>query len=132
MAHFAKLDDNNKVIAVHVVNNDVITVDGAESEQTGIDFLTQLHGHANWVQTSYSGSFRKNYAGLEYTYDRTADAFYPPKPFESWVLNTETAQWDAPIPAPQEDGKVYIWSEADQTWIEKPLIEVKPKALAGE
>ena len=69
MAHFAKLDDNNVVLAVHVVNNDVITIDGVESEQAGIDFLSNLHGHTKWKQTSYNGSFRKNYAGIGFIYD---------------------------------------------------------------
>ena len=59
MAHFAKLDENNIVLAVHVVNNDVITIDGVESEQAGIDFLTELHGHSSWKQASYSDAFRK-------------------------------------------------------------------------
>ena len=68
MAHFAKLDEDNNVIAVHVVNNDVLMVDGEESEQAGIDFLVNLYGHDNWKQTSYNGNFRKNYAGPGYTY----------------------------------------------------------------
>ena len=78
MAHFAKLDENNIVLAVHVVNNEVITVDGVESEQAGIDFLTDLHGHSSWKQTSYNGSFRGRYAGVGYTYNPTTDAFEAP------------------------------------------------------
>lgn len=132
MAHFAKLDDNNTVIAVHVVNNEVITVDGQESEQAGIDFLTSLHGHQNWVQTSYNASFRKNYAGVGYTYDVGADSFYPPKPFDSWVLNTETGQWEAPVPAPSEPGKYFAWSENDSAWVESALLEPTPTTSAGE
>lgn len=117
MAHFAKLDDNNVVLAVHVVNNDVITVDGAESEQAGIDFLTNLHGHAKWKQTSYNGSFRKHYAGIGYTYDESIDAFVSPKPFLTWVVNPETGNWEPPIPKPS-DGKEYEWFEPNQEWIE--------------
>jgi hypothetical protein len=117
MAHFAKLDDNNLVIAVHVVNNDVITVDGQESEQVGVDFLSDLHGHTNWKQTSYNGTFRKNYAGIGYEYDASRDAFISPKPWISWVLNEETCQWEAPIPYPQ-NGKLYSWFEPNQEWIE--------------
>ena len=79
MAHFAKLNENNIVLAVHVVNNDVITIDGVESEQAGIDFLTGLHGHTLWKQTSYNKTIRKNYAGVGYTYDAIRDAFIPPK-----------------------------------------------------
>jgi hypothetical protein len=117
MAHFAKLDDNNVVLAVHVVNNDVITIDGNESEQAGIDFLTGLHGHTLWKQTSYNGNFRKNYAGIGYTYDAGRDAFIPPKPWASWTLNETTCQWEAPVAYPS-DGKRYGWFEPNQQWIE--------------
>jgi hypothetical protein len=117
MAHFAKLDDNNVVLAVHVVNNDVITVDGAESEQAGIDFLTNLHGHPHWKQTSYNGNFRKNYAGIGYTYDASCNAFIPPKPFDSWNLNEITCLWEAPVAYPS-DGKLYKWDEPTTSWVE--------------
>ena len=117
MAHFAKLDDNNLVIAVHVVNNDVITVDGAESEQAGIDFLSDLHGHSLWKQTSYNGTFRKNYAGIGYTYDASRDAFIAPQPYASWTLNESTCQWESPVAYPT-DGKIYAWFEPNQQWIE--------------
>lgn len=117
MAHFAKLDDNNVVLAVHVVNNDVITVDGVESEQVGIDFLSDLHGHLSWKQTSYNGTIRKNYAGIGYTYDAGRDAFIPPQPWPSWILNETTCQWEAPVAYPT-DGKMYAWFEPNQQWIE--------------
>jgi hypothetical protein len=115
MAHFAKLDENNNVLAVHVVNNDVITINGSESEQVGIDFLTGLHGHSLWKQTSYNGTFRKNYAGIGYTYDSSRDAFIPPKPFNSWILNEATCLWDAPIAYPA-DGNMYTWNEENLAW----------------
>lgn len=122
MAHFAKLDENNNVLAVHVVNNDVITIDGNESEQAGIDFLTDLHGHTLWKQTSYNGTIRKNYAGVGYTYDAGRDAFIPPHPgFASWVLNETTCQWESPVPYPTvdpENPKRYGWFEPNQEWIE--------------
>jgi len=117
MAHFAKLDENNNVLAVHVVNNDVITIDGNESEQAGIDFLTGLHGHTLWKQTSYNGNFRKNYAGIGYTYDASRDAFIAPKPWVSWTLNETTCQWESPVSYPT-DGKHYGWFEPNQQWIE--------------
>jgi len=117
MAHFAKLDENNNVLAVHVVNNDVITIDGNESEQAGIDFLTALHGHTLWKQTSYNGNIRKNYAGIGYTYDASRDAFIPSKPWASWVLNETTCQWEAPIAKPVDE-KFYTWDEATTSWIE--------------
>lgn len=117
MAHFAKLDENNNVLAVHVVNNDVITVDGNESEQAGIDFLASLHGHTLWKQTSYNGNIRKNYAGIGYTYDAGRDAFIAPKPYGSWILNETTCQWECPVAYPT-DGKRYAWFEPNQQWIE--------------
>ena len=110
MAHFAKLDENNVVLAVHVVNNDVITNNGVESEQLGIDFLTQLHGHINWKQTSYNNNFRKNYAGIGDLYDSVRDAFIPPKLFESWSLNEETCLWDPPTSYPN-DNKNYKFKD---------------------
>jgi hypothetical protein len=116
MAHFAKLNEDNTVVAVHVVNNEVITVDGAESEQAGIDFLTELHGHTLWKQTSYSGSFRKNYAGVGMKYDQTRDAFIPNKPWESWILNETTCQWEAPVAYPT-DGESYSWDEETTSWV---------------
>lgn len=96
MAHFAKLNDNNEVIAVHVVKNDVITIDGVEREQVGIDFLSQLHGHTNWKQTSYNGKIRKNYAGIGYTYDNERDAFIPPKPENAIGFDENTCRWIVP------------------------------------
>jgi hypothetical protein len=119
MAHFAKLDENNNVLAVHVVVNDVITIDGVESEQAGIDFLTGLHGHTLWKQTSYNGTFRKNYAGVGFVYDYARDAFISPKPFNSWVLNEVSCTWEAPIPYPN-DGNNYNWSELTTSWAEYP------------
>jgi hypothetical protein len=124
MAHFAKLDDNNVVLAVHVVNNDVITVDGVESEQAGIDFLTGLHGHDKWKQASYNGTIRKNYAGIGFTYDEGRDAFIPPQPYTSWTLNETTCQWECPVPYPivdPENPKRYVWFEPNQQWIELVL-----------
>ena len=117
MAHFAKLDKNNNVLAVHVVVNDVITVNGNESEQIGIDFLTGLHGHSLWKQTSYNATIRKNYAGIGFTYDNIRDAFIPPKPFASWVLNEATCQLEAPTPMPTDD-KRYTWNEETLSWDE--------------
>lgn len=122
MAHFAKLNDENIVIAVHVVNNEVIIkADGTESELKGKQFLNSLHGTAKWVQTSYNGSFRKNYAGVGFTYDLERDAFIPPKPFNSWILNEDSCLWYAPIPYPS-DGKLYNWNEDILNW-EELIIE---------
>ena len=117
MAHFAELDENNVVKRVIVVaNKDTADADGNEKESIGVAFCQKLLG-GNWVQTSYNGSIRKNYAGIGYTYDTALDAFVPPKPYPSWLLNSDTAQWEAPVPMPT-DGKKYSWDEASQSWVE--------------
>jgi hypothetical protein len=117
MAHFAKLSDDNVVLAIHVVNNSVINFNGIESEQAGIEFLSGLHGHSNWKQTSYNARIRKNYAGINYTYDESRDAFIPPKEFNSWVLKEDLCRWESPIEYPN-DGKMYLWDEATISWKE--------------
>ena len=120
MAHFAKLDPNNVVLRVEVINNDILIDQetGKESEALGIAFLVKLYdGYPYWKQTSYNKSFRKNYAGIGFAYDPARDAFIAPKPFLSWHLNEETCQWEAPIPYPT-DGKEYEWDEINQSWVE--------------
>jgi hypothetical protein len=115
MAHFAELDSNNNVLRVIVVdNNDILDGNGNESEEVGINFCTQLLGGI-WKQTSYNGTFRKNYAGIGFTYDESRNAFIPPKPFESWILNEETCQWASPIPYPDGDTP-YVWNEESGEW----------------
>ena len=117
MAHFAQLDENNMVTQVIVVNNnELLNENGQESEAKGISFCQSLFG-GNWVQTSYNASIRKNYAGAGFYYDSQRNAFIPPKPFASWVLNEDTCRWDAPVPHPQ-DGKLYGWDEPTLSWIE--------------
>lgn len=120
MAHFAKLDSDNKVIHVSVVDN-WNTVDGSghESEEVGVAYLKSIHGaDTNWKQTSYNGNIRKNYAGIGMTYDAGRDAFISPKPFPSWVLNETTCRWEAPTPMPTTAGKIYTWDEATTSWVE--------------
>jgi len=126
MASFAKIGLNNKVIEVQSVVNEVLhDSNGVEREDIGIDFLTKLHGWSIWVQTSYnthggvhsSGGIplRKNHAGIGYTYDEDRDAFIPPKPFNSWILNENTCLWEAPIPRPNGRSE-YKWNETQQDW----------------
>jgi hypothetical protein len=117
MAHFAQLDENNIVINVIVVgNNNCLDVDGKESESVGIKFCKDILGDdTRWVQTSYNSTFRKNYAGLGYTYDSVRDAFIPPSPYSSWTLIEENCQWAAPIPYPS-DGQRYYWNESIKGW----------------
>ena len=118
MAHFAKLNQNNVVTEVHVVNNiELLSADGSESELMGTAFLIRWSGgYSNWKQTSYNGKIRKNYAGIGFTYDSARDAFIPPQPFASWGLNEETCLWDAPVAMPT-DGQRYTWDEATTSWV---------------
>lgn len=122
MAHFAELDANNVVTRVIVVGNkDTSDANGVEKEYIGKAFCERLYG-GNWVQTSYNGNIRKNYAGIGFTYNSDIDAFVPPKPYASWVLNNDTAQWEAPTPMP-DDGQLYSWDEATTSW---ELIPAEP------
>lgn len=116
MAHFAEIGLNNTVLRVIVVNNaELLDDQGVEQEAKGAEFCRSLFG-GTWLQTSYNANMRKNYAGVGYTYDSTLDAFIAPKPYDSWLLNTDTAQWEAPVPMPT-DGAMYVWDEATQNWI---------------
>lgn len=118
MAHFAKIGLDNVVLEVLVVaNRETMDSSGVEYESIGVEFLQKLTGHSTWVQTSYNGNIRKNYAGIGYTYDSQRDAFIPPKPYPSWTLVEETCQWVAPIAYPT-DGKLYFWHEETLSWIE--------------
>lgn len=131
MAHFARLNTDNIVEQVIVVaNKDTSDDNGVEEEIIGIAFCKRLFGsNTNWKQTSYNGNLRVRYAGRGYSYDPTLDAFIPPKPFESWVIDTDTVNWKAPLEEPtltQEQidaGSSYRWDEdayqADNTsgWV---------------
>ena len=122
MAHFARIDENNVVTQVVVVaNKDTADANGVEKEHIGAAFLEKLFGGV-WKQTSYNGNIRKNYAGIGYTYDADIDAFVPPQPYASWVLN-DAAQWEAPVAMPEDAGtgeppKMYQWDEATTSWVE--------------
>ena len=119
MAHFAQLDTENIVINVIVVhNNELLDQDGNEVEQKGIDFCKSLFGQdTEWVQTSYNGNFRKNYASGGGTYNKELDAFISQKPYASWILDTDKAQWKAPVDMPS-DNKPYMWDEETTSWKE--------------
>ncbi len=125
MAHWAELDENNKVIRVLVGDNN------DPSGDEGYSWLLNNLG-GNWVKTSYNAiggkrrnpetgeiteeaGFRKNYAGIGYTYDSTHDAFIPPKPFNSWILDNQTCLWYSPTPMPS-DGNIYKWNEDTTSW----------------
>jgi hypothetical protein len=117
MAHFAGIGLDNVVQQVIVVNNaELLDENGVEQESRGQEFCRTLLG-GTWIQTSYNGKFRKNFAGIGYTYDQARDAFIPPKPHQSWVLEEQTCVWVAPAPAP-DDGKTYQWDEDSVSWVE--------------
>jgi len=126
MAYFAEIDENNFVLRVIAVSNaDTANEDGVEVESLGINFCCNLLG-GRWVQTSYNTHggqhpegrpLRKNYAGIGFTYDAIRDAFIPPKPYVSWVLNENTCRWDAPVSYPTDD-KMYRWDEPTTSWVE--------------
>ena len=122
MAHFAKLNSSNEVVHVSVVDNwNVTDGSGTEQEAIGVAYLESVHGvdpDYTWKQTSYNNNIRKNYAGIGYSYDAGRDAFIPPKPYASWVLNETTCLWGAPTPMPVEEGKAFVWDEPTTSWIE--------------
>jgi hypothetical protein len=101
MAHFAKVNLNTKLVEQVIV-----------AEQEFIDKQPDT-----WIQTSYNGTIRKNYAGIGHTYDSVRDAFYAPKPYASWILNEDTCQWEAPVAYPIDD-KTYKWNEDELNWVE--------------
>jgi len=116
MGHYAKIDENNVVTQVVVVDNrDMADAFGVEKEHIGAAHLEKILGGV-WKQTSYNGRMRKNYAGIGYTYRADIDAFVPPKPFPSWLLNAQ-AQWEPPVAMPT-DGKMYSWDEPTTSWVE--------------
>jgi hypothetical protein len=128
MASFAKIE-NNLVVKVESVVNEVLKdSNGIEQESIGIQFLKTLYNEPNaiWKQTSYNTNggihslggtpFRKNHAGIGFTYDSNRDAFIPPKPYNSWILNESTCLWNAPVARPQDE-QIYNWNEQALNWI---------------
>ena len=115
MAHFAEIGLNNIVLRVVVINNaELLDENETEQESLGADFCRDLFG-GTWVQTSYNGNIRKNFANQGYTYDSERDAFIPPQPYTNWTLNETICQWESPIPYPT-DGQAYYWNESSGTW----------------
>ena len=124
MAHFIKLDENNVVIdAIVVNNNDLLDSDGKESESIGQEMCRNLHergggSDARWIQTSYNATIRGSFAGVGFSYNEELDVFLPPKPYESWVINTELKCWESPVERPEiSNTEAAIWDETNQQWI---------------
>ena len=114
--YFAKLDSDSLVEAVHLVNDNIAT-----SEQAGITYLNKLHNHSSWKACSKDGSVRKNGPAKGFTYDADKDAFIPPKPYPSWILNEDTCNWKPPVARPADKGfgegqRQYDWNEETTTW----------------
>ena len=117
MAHFAEIDENNSVQRVIVVhNNELLDENGEEKEALGVAFCKNLLG-GTWLQTSYNKNMRKNFAGIGFTYDIVRDAFIPPKPYDSWVLDEATCLWKAPVAYPSDEN-YYEWDETNTKWVE--------------
>lgn len=118
MAHFAELDENNVVLRVIVVDNkDTSDENGVEKEEIGITFCENLLG-GRWKQTSYNGNMRKRYACAGDSYNEQLDAFIPKKPYDSWIFNHTTVDWEAPVLYP-DDGKQYYWNENTLSWVDE-------------
>ncbi len=116
MAHFAEINEDNEVLRVVVIaNQEILDADGNEQEDIGVNFCQSLFG-GTWVQTSYNGTIRKNFAVIEGVYDSTRDAFIAPQPFSSWALDESTCLWVAPTAHP-DDGLEYIWDENTTSWV---------------
>jgi hypothetical protein len=106
MSYFAEIDENNIVLRVLVGDSNM--------PNEGYDWFVENLG-GRWVQTSYNATIRKHFAGIGFTYDEERDAFIPPKPFDSWVLDEETCLWEAPVPRSEGD---YQWDESVVNWVE--------------
>lgn len=127
MAHFAELDSNNEVIQVVVISNDDVDANGGDYSSQAETYVSNLIPHSEngvaWKQTSYNGNQRKQYAGIGLTYDAAKDKFISPKPFDSWVLNSND-DWEAPVAYPNVDEInsnpiEILWDETNQKWIGK-------------
>jgi len=121
MAHFVELDENNVVKRCIVVNDDYILQDGIEVEKI-VDHLKSVYGEDTiWKQTSYNDNIRVRFGRVGYIYNETLDAFIPPKPYPSWILNETTASWEASIPKPDEENS-YEWNEESKSWELSPTV----------
>jgi len=116
MAHFAQIGLNNKVISVTAIDDSIITdANNNQREDLGVDFLANLSGWAIWKRTWKDGSQRQRFAGKGFIYNEDYDVFMPPKLHASWVIDTATFTWTAPVAYPT-DGEYYIWNETSQSW----------------
>jgi hypothetical protein len=123
MAHYAYLDENNCVTQVIVGRDetDIVLDENENPIDWEVYYGAKRTSYGTWMGTHLTGGtpFRKNYAAIGYTYDKSRDAFIPPKQYNSWVLNEDTCHWEAPTPKPEdEQGKYWIWNEDTLSWIQ--------------
>tara|TARA_R110000737_G_scaffold38445_2_gene58277 strand:- start:125 stop:490 length:366 start_codon:yes stop_codon:yes gene_type:complete len=116
MSHFAKLDENNVVTFVTVGRQEDDGLEAELSERTGDVYRQTSYNTYGGVHALGGTPLRKNYAGIGFTYDEDRDAFIPPQPYPSWVLDEDTCLWEAPVTYPT-DGNNYSWDENLQNWI---------------
>lgn len=122
MAYFALLNNSSVVeVVIYVDNINCLNEDGVESESVGITYCHNL-SPGRWIKTSYNASIRKNYAGINYIYDESRDAFISPQPYESWLLNEDTCQWGAPVLKPSEG--FWEWNEETISWVSMSVPEL--------
>ena len=130
MAHFAELDKDNKVLKILVFDNNDIDANGGDQSEQAAEYIKSSFGTSKdgvkWVQTSYNDNFRKQYAGMGFTYNPTADVFIAPQPYPSWSLNETTWDWDAPVIYPtivmmNDDRLGIYWDESGLVWLARDL-----------
>ena len=115
MAHFAQIVGDTVVSVIVIGNDDIDNLPYPQSEARGQQFIRALGFEGDWLQTSYNNNFRTRYAGIGYVYDPVRDAFIPPRPYMSWQFNTQSLDWDPPVPYPQT-GQLYAWNENSVNW----------------
>lgn len=134
MAHFAELNSSNEVLRVVVISNDDVDANGGDESSTAETFVAGLIPYEEngvaWKQTSYGDNFRKQFAGIGYTYDPSKDKFIAPKPYPSWSLNSSD-DWAAPVTYPNSveisSNKVYVsWDEDNQKWLGETVVQGDP------
>tara|TARA_R110000737_G_C14458455_1_gene464469 strand:- start:214 stop:660 length:447 start_codon:yes stop_codon:yes gene_type:complete len=130
MAHFAELDKDNKVLKILVFDNNDVDANGGDQSEQAAEYIKSSFGTSKdgvkWVQTSYNDNFRKQYAGMGFTYNPTADVFIAPQPYPSWSLNETTWDWDAPVIYPtivmmNDDRLGIYWDESGLVWLARDL-----------
>ena len=125
MAHFAKIENNIVTQVIVVGNQDIKNLQFPESERFGQQFIKSIGLSGVWLQTSYHGNFRGKFAGKDFLYSKELDAFIPPRPYDSWTLDTKTLDWVPPTPQPVNTIDTYVWNEGSLSW-KKATVNYEP------